>query len=70
VSLFLVALLIILLFIAALFRLNIVPLLIALFIASMLALIASLGAFIYDVHLNLVALDLELGFSGEDQDRS
>lgn len=61
VSVFLVAVLIIALFLAELLRLRITPVLVMLFVASMVALILSLVDFIRDIHLSLVALDLELG---------
>lgn len=59
VSVLLAAILIIVLFLAELFRSQVVWLIILLFIASMISLVASLIAFTHDVHLSLVALDME-----------
>jgi hypothetical protein len=62
-SLLLVALLIIVLFIAALMKLEAGFLISVLFICCMLTLIASLATFIRDINLSLMALKLELGYS-------
>lgn len=62
VSVLLAAVLIIALFITALLKLEVGPLISVLFIFCMLSLIVSLGAFILDIHHSLVALKLELGY--------
>jgi len=61
VSVFLAAVLIIMLFLTALLKLEAAAVLILLFICCLLSLIASLIAFIMDIHLSLKALRLELG---------
>lgn len=59
-SVLFVSVLIALLFLAALLSLEITGLLIAVFIAALAALVVSLIAFIRDVNLSLVALDMEV----------
>jgi len=59
-SVLLAAALIISLFVAALFRWEEGLAISLIFIACMVSLIASLVTFIYDIHLSLVALKLEL----------
>lgn len=66
VSLLMAAVLIVSLFVAALFGLQLAWLVAAIFIGSMVALIASLTAFIWDVHLSLIALKHELEGVGVD----
>ena len=61
-SVLLAAVLIIVLFLTALFKLEAGLPLILLFIACMVSLIAALCAFLWDIHLSLVALQLELGY--------
>ena len=61
VSVLLASVLIIVLFLTALCKLEIGWLISLLFIACMVALSGSLGAFLYDINLSLVALKLELG---------
>ncbi|MCU0722363.1 MAG: DUF2721 domain-containing protein [Planctomycetes bacterium] len=61
------ALLVAVTFLAALLRLEAAWLLGALFVASMLCLIASLLLFLYDVERTLAALKLELFGSGKDR---
>jgi len=63
VSLLLAAVLIIILFLTALFHLEIAIVLISIFIACLVALIGSLVLFLRDVNLSLVALKLELDVS-------
>ena len=58
------ALLIITLFVAALTGLQAVGAVEAQFIGSLLCLIGSVGCLLYDIHLSLVALRLELRDSG------
>jgi len=60
VSVLLSALLIIVLFSTALLHVEVGLLIIALFIASLLSLIAGLAAFIWEIHLSLKALKVEL----------
>lgn len=62
-SLLLASVLIITLFLMALLKLEIGPLISLLFIGCMVSLIVSLGAFLRDIHLSLVALKLELGIN-------
>ena len=62
VSVLLAAIMIIVLFLTALLRLEMVLAISVLFIACMASLIVSLSAFIFDIHLSLVALKLELGY--------
>lgn len=62
VSALLASLLIIVLFLTALWKLEVGLLLSLLFIACMVSLSGSLVAFIRDINLSLVALKLELGF--------
>ena len=62
VSVLLVSMLIIVLFLTALWKLEVGLLISLLFIACMVALSGSLVAFIRDINLSLVALKLELGF--------
>ena len=59
-SVLLAAVLIIVLFLTALFQWEVGVLISLIFIACLASLIASLVAFIYDIHLSLVALKLEL----------
>jgi hypothetical protein len=59
-SVLLAALLIITLFLTALFHLEAALLIVVLFTACMMALIASLAAFIRDFNVSLAALDLEI----------
>ncbi len=59
-SVLLAALLIIVLFLTALLKLEVGLLIATLFMACMVALICSLGAFLQDIQLSLVALQLEL----------
>jgi hypothetical protein len=61
VSLLLTAVLIIVLFVAALAKLEAGFFIVLLFICCMASLIVSLGAFLRDIHLSLQALKLELG---------
>jgi hypothetical protein len=61
VSVLMASVLIIGLFLTALFKVEVGLLLSLVFICGMLALIGSLGAFIMDIDLSLVALKLELG---------
>ena len=61
ISVLLASILVIVLFLTALFQLEDAWLITALFIGCMLALIGSLIAFIRDINLSLVALRLELG---------
>jgi len=61
VSVLMASVLIIGLFLTALFKVEVGLLLSLVFICGMLALIGSLGAFIMDINLSLVALKLELG---------
>ena len=68
VSLVMAALLIIVLFIAALMKLEVGFLISILFIGCMVALIASLVTFIRDINLSLMALKLELGRDAEQAD--
>jgi len=67
VSVLLVAVLVIVLFCGALFRVEIAGLVIVLFVGCMLSLIGSLGLFIWDVNLSLKALwlDFPVGHRGE-----
>jgi len=67
VSVLLVAMLVIVLFCGALFRVEIAGLVIVLFVGCMLSLIGSLGLFIWDVNLSLKALwlDFPVGHRGE-----
>ena len=58
----LVSLLIIVLFLTALWKMEVGLLISLLFIACMVALSGSLVAFIRDINLSLVALRLELGY--------
>ncbi|HSU57021.1 MAG TPA: DUF2721 domain-containing protein [Candidatus Dormibacteraeota bacterium] len=60
-SLLLAAVLIIVLFVSAVLKLEVGLLIILLFICCMLSLIGSIFAFMWDIHLSLVALNLELG---------
>lgn len=60
-SLLLVSLLIIVLFISALLRIEDASLVVALFVACMASLIASLVVFIYDINVSLKAVKLEVG---------
>ena len=60
-SLLLVSLLIIALFISALLRIEDATVVVALFIACMISLIASLVVFIYDINVSLKAVKLEVG---------
>jgi len=62
VSLLLASVLIIVLFLTALWRLEVAMLISLLFIGSMASLIVSLGAFIRDLNLSLMALKMELGY--------
>ena len=62
VSVLLASVLIIVLFLTALWKLEVGLLISLLFIACMVALSGSLVAFIRDINLSLVALKLELGF--------
>jgi hypothetical protein len=64
VSVLLAAVLIIVLFLTAIFGLRTAPVIIAVFAACMGALIASLVCFIKDVNLSLVALKLEMLANG------
>ncbi|PWU09341.1 MAG: DUF2721 domain-containing protein [Verrucomicrobia bacterium] len=57
----LVSILIIVLFLSALLRLEVGPLISLLFISTMASLIISLTAFLSEIHLSLIALKLELG---------
>jgi hypothetical protein len=66
VSVLLASVLIIGLFLVALFKLEGSVLIIMAFIACMLSLIISIGAFIKDIHLSLVALKLELGLKAPE----
>jgi hypothetical protein len=59
-SLLLAAVMIIVLFLTALGRLEVGPFIVALFICCMASLIVSLIAFLFDIHLSLNALKLEL----------
>ena len=61
ISVLLASLLIIVLFLTALLRLEVAILISLLFIGSMASLIVSLGAFIRDLNLSLMALKMELG---------
>jgi len=61
-SVLLASVLIIALFLTALLKLEAGLLISLLFICCLLALIVSLGAFLRDIHLSLVALKLELGY--------
>lgn len=61
VSVFFAAVMIITLFFAALFKLNLAELIILLFICCLVSLIVSLITFIMDIRLSLQALRLELG---------
>ncbi len=61
VSVLLAAVLIIALFLTALLKLEVGLVISLLFIGCLASLIVSLGAFIRDIHLSLVALKLELG---------
>lgn len=61
VSVLMASVLIIGLFLTALFKVEVGLLLSLVFICGMLSLIGSLGAFIMDINLSLVALKLELG---------
>ncbi|MGA2866723.1 MAG: DUF2721 domain-containing protein [Verrucomicrobiota bacterium] len=63
-SVLLASVLIIALFLTALLKLEAGLLISLLFICCLLALIVSLGAFLRDIHLSLVALKLELGYQG------
>jgi hypothetical protein len=63
VSVLLVAVLVIMLFCGALFRVEIASLVIVLFVGCMLSLIGSLGLFIWDVNLSLKALWLDFPVS-------
>jgi uncharacterized SAM-binding protein YcdF (DUF218 family) len=63
-SVLLASVLIIALFLTALLKLEAGLLISLLFICCLLALIVSLGAFLRDIHLSLVALKLELGYHG------
>ena len=60
-SVLLASVLIIVLFLTALLQAEVGPLISLLFIGCMASLIVSLGAFIRDIHLSLVALKMELG---------
>ena len=60
-SVLLAAVLIITLFLTALMKLEVAVLIILIFICCLISLIASLVAFILDIHLSLKALRLELG---------
>jgi hypothetical protein len=62
VSVLFAAVLIISLFLTALLNLEMALVISSLFIVCMASLIVSLGAFILDIHLSLVALKLELGY--------
>ena len=62
VSVLLASVLIIVLFLTALWRLEVALLISLLFIGSMASLIVSLGAFIRDLNLSLMALKMELGY--------
>ena len=66
VSVLLAAVLIIVLFLTALFQWQAVLLVSLVFIACMAALVASLAGFIYDIHLSLAALKLELKHAKPD----
>jgi len=68
-SVLLVALLIILLFAAALLELHIVPLLVLIFSASMGLLIVAMVAFLQDVLLNLQAIQLQMRRAQNGEDR-
>lgn len=59
-SIFLAAVLIVILFLAALFRLEMAWLISVVFVLSLAALIASLGAFLREINDSLKALDLEV----------
>ena len=59
-SVLLVAVLIIVLFITTLMKLEVGLIIVSLFILCLASLIVSLAAFIEDIHLSLVALQLEL----------
>src|SRR2546422_9719507 len=61
-SVLLASVLIIVLFLTALFKLEAGLPIALLFIACMLSLILALCAFLWDIHLSLVALQLELGY--------
>jgi Protein of unknown function (DUF2721) len=61
VSVLLASVLIIVLFLTALWKLEVGLLISLLFIACMVSLSGSLGAFLHDINLSLVALKLELG---------
>jgi hypothetical protein len=61
-SLLLAALLIIVLFLTALLKLEVALVISLLFIGSLASLIVSLGAFIRELHLSLMALKMELGY--------
>ena len=65
VSVLLASVLIIVLFLIALMKLEAGLLISLLFIGSMVSLIGSLGAFIRDLHVSLMALKLELGYQRE-----
>ncbi len=62
ISVLLASVLIIALFISALLNLQVGLVITLLFIFGMVSLILSLGAFLKDIHLSLVALNLELGY--------
>ena len=62
VSVLLASVMIIVLFLTALWRLEVALLISLLFIGSMASLIVSLGAFIRDLNLSLMALKMELGY--------
>jgi Protein of unknown function (DUF2721) len=67
VSVLLASLLIIVLFLTALWKLEVGLLISLLFIACMVSLSGSLVAFIRDINLSLVALKLELGYQQADE---
>lgn len=66
ISVLLAAVLIIGLFLTALLKLEVGALISVVFIACMLSLIGSLGAFLREINLSLAALKLELGHEGPD----
>jgi hypothetical protein len=67
-SLLLASLLIIALFVTALLHIQDATLVVALFIACMGALVASLSVFIYDINVSLKAVKLEVGDHGDAVD--
>ena len=66
----LAALLIIVLFLAALFRVEVGLLIVAVFVACLASLIGSLAVFIRDINVSLAALDLEIAPDTRREQRS